>query len=399
MMVLRNWRLNIILALLTFSGGPLDAADCSLPDPRFSLSPGNAITVTSVGFTNAELNTAIGYWSQCSGYSTDFPMFQIGGAGGVPVTVQKIVGKSTTVGGGCGSFAPDIVNGHLESAVITVWTQQKDGASCVPLSDVIAHEFGHVLGLANAPNDSSCNGHIMGIRVLSTRDVYPDDCAMADDMWETSTEASPDPDPFCDAFCWTSCVNNVCPNRPPDGEPCPILVDLENDGIHLTGLDDPVWFDFDADGEAELLSWTDRGEGLLALDRNGNGQVDDGSELFGNHTRLTDGKRALNGYLALAEFDNWLLGGNGDGQIDFTDAVFGFLWMWTDRNHDGASQPEELATLEEARVLRIALDYKRSNRTDRYGNELRFLGRAWKVGRNGTERPILTWDVFFLSVP
>ena len=292
----------------------------------------------------------------------------------------------------------EIVNGHIESALITVWTQQADGTSCVPLTDVIAHELGHILGLDNVL-DSSCNGHIMGTRILSTREVYPDDCAIADDMWETSAESTPEPDPYCNVYCWTSCVNNVCPSRPPDGEPCPILIDLENDGIHLTGLGDPVWFDIDADGETDLLSWTDRGEGLLALDRNGNGVIDHGGELFGNHTRLIDGTLALNGYTALAELDSWLLEGNGDGQIDSQDAAFGFLWMWTDRNHDGVSQPAELATLQASRIRRISLDYKRSNRSDQYGNRLRFLGRAWKEGRNGVEKPILTWDVFFLRVP
>ncbi|HET9226051.1 MAG TPA: hypothetical protein VFR31_05255, partial [Thermoanaerobaculia bacterium] len=175
--------------------------------------------------------------------------------------------------------------------------------------------------------------------------------------------------------------------------------DLENDGIHLTGLGDPVWFDIDADGETDLLSWTDGGEGFLALDRNGNGVIDHGGELFGNHTRLIDGSLALNGYMALAEWDSWLLGGNEDGRIDSQDAAFGFLRMWTDRNHDGVSQPTELANLQDSRILRISLDYKRSNRTDQYGNEFRFLGRAWKEGRNGVEKPILTWDVFFLRVP
>jgi hypothetical protein len=180
---------------------------------------------------------------------------------------------------------------------------------------------------------------------------------------------------------------------------CPILIDLENDGIRLTGLADPVRFDIDADGDADLISWTDRSEGILALDRNGNGTIDDGGELFGNATLLADGTLALNGYLALAELDSWALGGNGDKFIDSADALFGSLRMWTDRDHDGISQPEELQTLAETSIRRFELNYRRSHRTDRYGNEFRFLGRAWKAGDNGVLHPLLTWDVFFLVEP
>jgi hypothetical protein len=240
-------------------------------------------------------------------------------------------------------------------------------------------------------------GRIMGSRniVGGTRSVQSDDCEVADQKWETTSESTP-VDPYRDAYCWTSCVNNVCPERPPGQDGCPILIDLENNGIRLTGLDDPVWFDIDADGAPDLMSWTDGGEGLLALDRNGNGWIDSGAELFGNYTPLSDGTRALNGYLALAELDTWSSGGNGDGFVDSMDAVFASLWMWSDHNHDGVSQPEELQTLEEAGILRVGVDYKRSNRTDRHGNEFRFLGRAWKAGRDGVERPVLTWDVFFV---
>ena len=176
-------------------------------------------------------------------------------------------------------------------------------------------------------------------------------------------------------------------------------MDLENDGVHLTGLNDPVWFDIDANGKLELMSWTDRGDGFLALDRNGNGTIDDGGELFGTATRLANGARALNGYEALAELDTWGFNGNRDGHLDSADAAFGSLLLWVDRNHDGVSQPEELETLAQAGIQRIDLDYTSSRRTDRYGNEFRFLGRAWKTVRNGTVRPIPTWDVFFLVVP
>jgi hypothetical protein len=270
-------------------------------------------------------------------------------------------------------------------------------------ADTIAHELGHYLGL----DETDCGGYIMSPRARTisngqitwdtSRQVRPGECGFVDGTNMTSIENNNETtgDPICNAYCWTTCIGSLCPEEHPG---CPILVDLENDGIRLTGIDDPVQFDIDADGTPDLMSWTDRGEGMLALDRNGNGVIDDGGELFGNATRLADGTLAPNGYVALAELDSWTEGGDENGVIDAADAAFTSLWMWTDLNHDGISQPEELQTLEEAGIVRMDLDYKRSHRTDRYGNEFRFLGRAWKENRRGIVRPVQTWDVFFLVV-
>lgn len=394
-------RVTCASALLAISNVPLQAVDCSVPSALVgSSSSGAHFTITHAGFTVSDIQTAISYWSGCVGYASEIPSFQIGGSGGVPVSIVKIVGLSQSPEGGCGEARYDLVNGRIESVSIKVWTKQADGSSCDPLSDSIAHELGHVLGLGNALQ-TECMGRIMGRRIRGLQRVVEyDDCAMADDMWETPQEAPPSSeDPYCNAYCWTSCSGSYCPPRPPDAEGCPVLLDLENDGVHLTGLGEPVWFDIDADGEVDLMSWTDRGEGMLVLDRNSNALVDDGGELFGNYTRLSDGSQALNGYLALAELDTWALGGNEDGRIDPGDAAFSQLRLWTDTNHNAISEPTELQTLEEARVTAIGLNHRRSNRTDQHGNELRFRGRAWRTGQNGTERPVQTWDVFFLVVP
>jgi hypothetical protein len=344
------------------------------------------------GFSSFDVQTAIDYWSGCSGYGPDIPTLEFGGSGNIPLNIVKVVGNSTVQGGGCGSNSLSRSNGQITSATITVFTNESDGDSCGPLTDVIAHEFGHLFGLADAP-DPSCIGHIMGARFAGgTRSVQVEDCDVADSMWLTSTEAFYDP--YCEAYCPTYCTGSTCV-----GHPSPILIDLEDDGIHLTGLDDPVWFDIDADGAPDLMSWTDRSEGLLALDRNGNGTIDNGGELFGNVTRLSDGTKPLNGYQALAELDSWVFGGNGDGHLDAADRAFSSLLLWTDGNHDGISQLAELYTLNQAEIRRIDLEYRRSRRTDRYGNIFAFVGRAWKVVRNGGARPIRTWDVFFSTVP
>jgi hypothetical protein len=381
---------------MSLSAPSLFAVDCSVPTPGLSVSLGSIFNLNVSGFISSDVTTAINYWS-CPGYGSKIPSFQIGGSGGIPVLVAKIVGNAPPDLAGCGFFEPDTPRGYIESATITVWTKDRTGQPCpVLLTDVLAHELGHLMGLANAPG-LECAGRIMGAPLSApyTRTVYADDCAVADDQWQTPSENEPD-NPWCDAYCWTDCVNGQCPLGAPS---CPLLIDMENDGIHLTGLDNPVWFDIDADGEIELMSWTDHGEGLLALDRNGNGSIDDGGELFGDSTVLADGTRAANGYLALAELDSGSFGGNGNGRIDPGDFAFVSLRLWRDRDHSGTSRPDELHTLAEAGIQQIGLEYRSSRRRDRYGNEFRYLGRAWKTGPFGIVRPILTWDVFFLVAP
>ncbi|HXU29781.1 MAG TPA: hypothetical protein VN851_04305 [Thermoanaerobaculia bacterium] len=353
---------------------------------------GSGFGLTSSTFSSFDVQTAINYWSGCSGYGPEIPTLEIGGSGNIPVSVVKVSGNSTVSGGGCGGTSLGLTNGQVTSATITIFTKENDGDSCEPLTDVIAHEFGHLLGLTDAPN-FACVGHIMGARLAGgTRGVAADDCEVADTTWTTATELFFDP--YCEAYCPTFCTGSIC-----EGHPSPILIDLENDGIHLTGLDDPIWFDIDADGFSDLLSWTDRSEGLLALDRNFNGTIDNGGELFGNVTRLSDGTLPLNGYLALAELDSWALGGNRDGHLDASDPAFNSLLLWTDRNHDGISETGELQTVWQARILRIDLDYRRSRRVDSHGNLFAFAGRAWRVGPTGTVRPVLTWDVYFSEAP
>ena len=155
------------------------------------------------------------------------------------------------------------------------------------------------------------------------------------------------------------------------------MIDLFDEGLHLTSLANGVPFDFNGDGRPLFMSWTDPSyhNAWLALDRNHNGTIDSAQELFGYPTQpqmpSSDGNR--NGWLALAMFDDPSYGGNGDGVIDAKDAVFSGLLLWIDESHDGISQPEELHHLQEMGVISIDLKYKeKKSYQDAYGNTFQF---------------------------
>jgi hypothetical protein len=165
----------------------------------------------------------------------------------------------------------------------------------------------------------------------------------------------------------------------------PIVLDLDGNGIQTTEAAHGVQFDLAGNGVKQQFGWVGGKDGLLAIDLNGDGKINDGRELFGAGTVLANGQRAGNGYAALAEQDT-----NHDGKITAADANFSKLKVWVDANHDGKTDAGELKGLVELGVAEISLNFNVGSKVD-HGN-LQGLVGTW-TGTDGTKHEAA--DVWF----
>lgn len=350
-------------------------------------------------FSNWELNGSINGWGGhfVFTYNATFEP----GPNKVQVNGGQLPPDSNGQPRGQTELHGDLNSGSLNYAIVTLDDRITD---LTALAEAAAHETGHSFGLQD------CEGCCAGSSTMV--DPVPDINDTASDA-EAPTACDTNGvkgiyqpgggfDPACDCSDIIGCLECVvgihgcfCSQFNPQS---PIIIDVNHDGYELTDLWGGVKFDLDVKGRAGLTAWTTAGsdDAFLALDRNGNGVIDDGSELFGNNSKLADGATADNGWDALAVFDRVERGGNGDGLIDYHDAIYVSLRLWQDVNHNGMSEPNELFTLSELGVDTLSLDYQVEGRRDRNGNFFRFRSRVF--GHDvvtGNIYKSFAFDVFF----
>jgi hypothetical protein len=190
--------------------------------------------------------------------------------------------------------------------------------------------------------------------------------------------------------CTSGDTSATCPQGQMNCYPSPVMISLSG-GYDLTSAAQGVVFDINDDGLGERVAWTAPGSdlALLSYDRNGNGRIDSGAELFGDHTRLTNGTLAENGFAAIADLD-----ANGDERVDASDPAWQDLILWTDNNHDGISQDAEMLQVSESRIVAVGTEYVPSRRNDQHGNEFRYRGEVFLA--KGSRK---CYDVYLTTLP
>ncbi|WP_326830655.1 calcium-binding protein, partial [Pseudomonas syringae] len=143
----------------------------------------------------------------------------------------------------------------------------------------------------------------------------------------------------------------------------PLILDLDGDGVETISAKSSVYFDHDGNGFSEKSGWVGKDDGLLVWDKNKDGKINQGAELFGNNTAGSSGHKAANGFLALADLDE-----NQDGVFDIKDFAYAELNVWVDKNSDGIVDTDELLTLEQAGVKSISLSYAEPGKVDANGD-------------------------------
>lgn len=364
------WRVGVGLLLLLVAVPTQARAQCSggpqqtftAWDRHWTLNSGQT---WPSGFFN-QVDYAGGAWS--SAFSTRGQSAGLThGAGDITIV------QSTTPGYGLADTTNNIL--YVDPSLLSPSLDQNF------VYALILHELGHFMGFSQA---SQAGASVMSDTSPSS---FRTNFTVCDNQQFNSYYGTPN--------------NGECnPVYNPDG--CsPIIINFALDrDLDLTEPD--VWFDLHGVGQPVLLSWTPAGsdDGFLVLDRNRNGTIDNGMELFGDVTPvswLSFGPRARHGFEALAFFDAPQNGGNGDGWISASDVVYNYLQIWTDANHDGVSQRRELRSLRERRLVAVSVVAKQSDRQDRVGNIYAYRAPALLMNAKGAIVRRFAYDVILTS--
>lgn len=171
----------------------------------------------------------------------------------------------------------------------------------------------------------------------------------------------------------------------------PLVFDLnKNSIIDTQGVFSFAFFDHNGDGFSEATGWVRPSDGLLVFDKNGDGIIDRGSELFGNNTILKNGIKAANGFEALKEYDS-----NHDGVITSFDSDWARLQIWRDVDANGYSSSDELFNLSNVGINSISTNYTNSTYVDEFQNAHLQIGSY--IDTDGVNRNVT--DVWFSYFP
>lgn len=423
----------------------VSVAQCSSPNPSniiLTWEPAALVQVNNGGVPSSPLSTALTNWND--GMISEFcnnPF--LGATSGATATanisyvnpvptsctnnneVDVLDLTSTSVARGCTDLnhRSSDINGRTASVNIYINSQVTASAA---VTEVVAHEFGHTLGLGdcfinNCPLGTSVMlsmaNNTTGITVSSVNSTIGQPGPTTCDLTVMGTVAT---DYLCSGSGGSGCDDpTTCcvggsggtsafqgPSGEDDAPQCsPIIIDAEGEGFHLTSAAAGVSFDITGRGRPVQIAWTDEHyhNAFLALP-GPDGLVHNGKQLFGNFTPQPPSANP-NGFIALAQYDKPENGGNGDGVIDDKDQVFSRLRLWIDENHDGICQPNELHSLLEFGINSIALNYVESRRTDQFENQFRYKARVNPDNatdfrdqrQHGNEIGRWTYDVFFVT--
>lgn len=303
----------------------------------------------------------------------------------------------------------EFLGGGISCQTSTTHSRLQTDSNCQPCPDADSDGYYSASCGGNDCNDSSAAIHPGATENCS--DGIDNNCNGLFDDQDTCACPTSEQDQWMPGGGWDCTLCNDAIDNDCDGDTdsadsgcnpqlcaSPVLIDVSGNGFYLTNAANGVNFDLNSDGIKEKLSWTalQGDDAWLALDRNGDGVINNGTELFGNFTPQSNPPAGTgkNGFNALVEYDGAPKGGNGDGLITQQDAIFGSLRLWQDANHNGVSEANELRTLNELGLTAIECDYRESKRRDQFGNLFRYRAKVRDTRNAKVNR--WAWDVFLL---